>query len=172
METVKEQASVVSQLLFSAETGNIYKKALTRSWNILREIGVLLWLIICLTFVGGEWFYRTAVGLGRSTRAWYVGLSEKSPSAEPQSMTSTGEALLSSVKSGTAYLLGQARQQLGMPKPETTPATPPTVATTTAAGPPAPVPSTSVSSPPTAIVTPSSIAPAAEPPVEDANDLT
>ncbi|MGB3200945.1 MAG: hypothetical protein WBA99_08580, partial [Nodosilinea sp.] len=89
MDTIKEQANVVSQLLFSADTGNIYKKALSRTWEILREAGVLLWLVICLTFVGAEWFYRTAVGLGRSTRAWYTGLSEKDPTAEAQPITST-----------------------------------------------------------------------------------
>ncbi|PSR17689.1 hypothetical protein C8255_11385, partial [filamentous cyanobacterium CCP3] len=65
MDKIKEQANVVSQLLFSAETSDIYKKTLTRTWDILREVGILLWLVICLTFVGGEWFYRTAVGLGQ-----------------------------------------------------------------------------------------------------------
>jgi hypothetical protein len=121
MDKIKEQARVVSQLLFSTDTGDIYKKALTRTWDILREVGILLWLVICLTFVGGEWFYRTAVGLGRSTRAWYIGLSEKDPSTEAQSMTSTGEALLDTVQTGTAYLLAQARKQLGIPEPEPKP---------------------------------------------------
>ena len=79
MDKIKEQATIVSQLLFSGDTGEIYTKTLTRTWDILREIGLLLWLVICLTFVGGEWFYRTAVGLGRSARTWYIGLSEKEP---------------------------------------------------------------------------------------------
>ncbi|MEO1068101.1 MAG: hypothetical protein AAFW95_03155 [Cyanobacteria bacterium J06638_6] len=128
MDKIKEQASVVSQLLFSADTGDIYKKTLLRTWDILREVAILLWLVICLTFVGGEWFYRTAVGLGRSTRTWYIGLSEKDSSAEPASMASTGQALLDTVQSSTSYLLSQARQQLGIPEPEPKPpvaATPP-----------------------------------------------
>ncbi len=121
MDKIKEQANIVSQLLFTGDTGEIYAKTLSRTWDILREIGILLWLVICLTFVGGEWFYRTAVGLGRSTRTWYIGLSEKSPTTEPQSMTSTGQALFDTLQTSTAYLLAQARQQLGIPEPEPKP---------------------------------------------------
>ncbi|WOD38547.1 hypothetical protein [Nodosilinea sp. E11] len=155
MDTIKDQANVVSQLLFSADTGNIYKKTLTRTWDILREVGVLLWLVLCLIFVGGEWFYRTAVGLGRSTRAWYIGLSEKDSSVEAEPITSTGQALLETVQTGTAYLLSQARQQLGLPEPEpqpelqipespapsppVTPPVPTPVEPPTPSGPPAPV---------------------------------
>lgn len=169
MDKIKEQANVVSQLLFAGDTGEIYTKTLTRTWDILREIGILLWLVICLTFVGGEWFYRTAVGLGRSARAWYIGLSEKSPDTEAQSITSTGEALLDTVKSGTTYLLNQARQQLGIPEPEpltpSAPATPPTPAEPPSpSGPPAPVePPISTEAPtPTATIFPAA---------EDEDDL-
>lgn len=125
MNKIKEQANIVSQLVFSGETGDIYKKMLTRTWDILRETGILIWLVVCLTFVGGEWFYRSSVGLGRNARAWYTSLSEKSSTTEGQSMEATGEALLSTVKSSTHYLLSQARKQLGLPEPEpTTPAAP------------------------------------------------
>ncbi|WP_052049990.1 hypothetical protein [Leptolyngbya sp. KIOST-1] len=159
MDKIKEQANVVTQLLFAADTGDLYKKTLARTWDILREIGILLWLVICLTFVGGEWFYRTAVGLGRSTRAWYTHLSEKDPAAESQPITSTGQALLDTVKSGTSYLLAQARQQLGIPAPEPlVPAAPP--APTTSVAPPAPAEPATPSGPPA----PVEPAPPTEPP--------
>jgi hypothetical protein len=138
MDKVKEQASIVSQLLFSAETSAIYAKTLARTWDILREVGVLLWLVLCLTLVGGEWFYRTAVNLGRSTRVWYTSLSEKSIDAEAQSMTTTGQALLDVVQSGTGKLLSQARQQLGIAEP----APKPVASAPTAPQPPSPPPFT------------------------------
>lgn len=172
MDKIKEQANIVSQLLFSTETGDIYTKTLTRTWDILREVGVLLWLVICLTFVGGEWFYRTSVSLGRSARTWYSGLSEKGPDVEPQSIASTGEALLDTVKSGTTYLLNQARQQLGIPEPEPI-APPPAAATPPSAtpvdppspsGPPAPAEPSIPNEPATPTAT---ILPAAE----DEDDL-
>ncbi|QQE64980.1 hypothetical protein GFS31_16650 [Leptolyngbya sp. BL0902] len=115
MDKIKEQANVVGQLVFSGETGEIYKKMLTRTWEILRATGLLLWLVICLTFVGGEWFYRNSISLGSRTRVWYTNFSTKSADAEPLSMETTGAALLDTIKSGSAYLLSQARQQLGLP---------------------------------------------------------
>ncbi|MFZ4675198.1 MAG: hypothetical protein ACOYM4_05785 [Nodosilinea sp.] len=135
MDKIKDQANIVSQLLFANDTGDIYKKTLTRTWDILREVGILLWLVLCLTFVGGEWFYRTSVGLGRSTRAWYTELSQKDSSVEAQPITSTGQALFDTVKSKTSYLLAQARQQLGLPEPPP----PDPVAATPAPKPVAPV---------------------------------
>ena len=172
MDKIKEQANIVSQLLLASDTGEIYTKTLTRTWDILREIGILLWLVICLTFVGGEWFYRTAVSLGRSTRTWYNSLGEKGPDVEPQSIASTGEALLDTVKSGTTYLLNQARQQLGIPAPE--PITPP--ASPAKSPSPTPVDPPSASGPPTTVEPSISTEPATPtatilPEAEDEDDL-
>lgn len=172
MDKIKEQANVVSQLVFSGETGEIYTKMLTRTWEILRATGLLLWLVICLTFVGGEWFYRNSVSLGRSARGWYTNFSTKSAEAKPLSVEATGEALLGTLKSGATYLLSQARQQLGLP--ESTPTTPavsaPQAAPTTPATPPtAPAPPPVSSAPaPTMASSPS---PVAEPPAP-ANPMT
>ena len=118
MDKIKQQANTVSQLVFSAETGEAYKKTLSLTWDILRETGILIWLVICLTFVGGEWFYRNSVQLGRNTRDWYNNLGTKAEGSETQSAASTGEALLTSVQSGTSFLLSRARQQLGISEPE------------------------------------------------------
>ncbi|NJL46061.1 MAG: hypothetical protein HC922_10850 [Leptolyngbyaceae cyanobacterium SM2_3_12] len=168
MDKIKAQASTVSQVLLSAETGRIYKQALTRTWDIIRETSLLLWLVICLTFVGGEWLYRTAVKLGRNTRAWYSDLGKESavatPGGEPQTMGSTGQALLDTVQSGTAYLLNQARQQLGIKPSE---AVPPASASTSA---PVPTPApTSTAAPETKVVSAPSMptTPAAEPSAKD-----
>lgn len=149
MDKIKEQANAVGQLVFSSETGDLYKRTLTRTWDIIRETALLLWLVVCLTVVGGEWFYRTSVGLGRSARDWYTTFSEKSTATtEAQPLGSTGEALLGMVKSSTSNLISQARKQIGLPAPEPTapaaatpkPAAPP--AAPPAAAPPAAAPST------------------------------
>jgi hypothetical protein len=121
MDKIKQQANTVSQLVFSADTRDTYQKTLGLTWDILRETGILIWLVICLAFVGGEWFYRNSVRLGRNTRLWYNTLGEKADGSEAQSAASTGEALLGSVKSGSAYLLSRAREQLGLPEPEPMP---------------------------------------------------
>jgi hypothetical protein len=158
MDKIKQQANTVSQLVFSADTGETYKRTLILTWDILRETGVLIWLVICLSFVGGEWFYRTSVSLGRSARAWYNDLGKKAEGSEAEAAASTGEALLTSVQSGTTYLLSRARQQLGIPEPEVVPpaSAPPTAASTPKGS--GSTPSVTASSPATPVSTPADAA--------------
>lgn len=152
MEKIKGQAAKVSELIFAADTGETYKKTITLTWAILRETGILLWLAICLIFVGAEWFWQKSVMLGQSTRTWYEGLKEPSDE-EPKSATEMGQSALAAVGTGAETLLYQAKKQLGIeaeppaPKPkqakvEATPApapappkpvAPPVSTTTTAA---------------------------------------
>lgn len=169
MDKIKEQANVVSQLVFAGETGEIYKKMFSRTWDILRETGLLIWLVVCLTFVGGEWFYRNSVNLGRSARVWYTNFSTKTAEAEAPSMEATGEALLGTLKSGTASLLTLARQQLGLPEPEPTAppvASAPKPVAPAPAAPPAPVAPPVVEPP-----APTPFTPPAAPAAADEDDL-
>jgi hypothetical protein len=170
MDKIKQQANTVSQLVFSAETGEAYKKTLGLTWDILRETGILIWLVICLVFVGGEWFYRTSVVLGRNTRLWYEGLGEKAAGSEAESAASTGEALLTSVKSGTTYLLSRARQQLGMPEPEPMADSPAPQPKPTASEPVAPAPATSEPTPAATAATAATVTTTPEPSKDTTED--
>ena len=113
MEKIKIQANKVGELVFSADTGVTYKKAFVLTWNILRETGLLLWLVICFVFVGGEWFWKTSLDLGRKTRVWYEGL-QTSTTEEPKSATAMGQSALTALGSSTETLLYKAKKQLGM----------------------------------------------------------
>lgn len=124
MEKIKGQANKVGELIFASETGATYKRTLTLTWDILRETGVLLWLVICLVFVGAEWFWKNSISLGRSSRSWYEGLKE--PSAEePKSATAMGQSALTALGTGAETLLYNAKKQLGLdaqpPTPKSTP---------------------------------------------------
>lgn len=113
MGKIKDQTNTVRQLLFSADTAATYQKALTLTWDILRETGILIWLILCLTVVGAEWFWKTAIRLGYRGRSWYEDL--KTPaSEEPKSASAIGQSILGSLGSSTETLLYQAKQQLGI----------------------------------------------------------
>ncbi|MDA0866914.1 MAG: hypothetical protein O2890_10945, partial [Cyanobacteria bacterium] len=110
MDTIKVQASKVSQLIFATDTVGAYQKALSLTWNILRETALLVWLVICLVFVGGEWLWNTAIDLGRKGRAWYESLSAEKPEAgEAQSLETIGKSVLSAGESGAAFLLYRAK---------------------------------------------------------------
>lgn len=123
MEKIKGQAGKVGELIFAAETGATYKKTITLTWSILRETGVLLWLVVCLVFVGAEWFWQKSILLGQSARAWYEGL-QASSETESKSATEIGQSALSAVGTGAGTLLYQAKKQLGIdaeppaPKPQ------------------------------------------------------
>ena len=139
MDKIKEQANRVFELVFTGDTAQVYQRTLTRSWDILRETGILIWLVICLIFVGGDWFYRNSVQLGSQTRAWYQQVTESSGASgegPSPSVGSTGQALLDSLKSGALYLLAQARQQLGITAPTAAPPTPPSDLTPEVPSPP------------------------------------
>ncbi|HEY9879547.1 MAG TPA: hypothetical protein V6D29_13910 [Leptolyngbyaceae cyanobacterium] len=168
MDRIKDQSNRVSQLVFAPETGATYKKTLTLTWDILRETGLLVWLVICLVFVGTDWFWNNSIRLGRNARAWYDGLGEKSESSE-QSLAEKSQSLLEVGKSGAAYLLAQARQQLGMPQPQPDVAVTPAAPKVAAAPAPTPVPaSTSVPIPKPIGEAPSSTVPTVvDTPVED-----
>jgi hypothetical protein len=158
MDKIKAQAGKVGQLVFAGETSSTYGKALTLTWDILRETALLVWLVVCLVFVGGEWFWHTAIGLGAKARAWYEGLSQTDDSGEAKSFTDMGQSLLTAGENGATFLLYQAKKQLGLDAEPPTPKTPAkkpapaapapaAPAPTPAAAPPAPAPA--ATSPPT-----------------------
>jgi hypothetical protein len=144
MDTIKVQASKVSQLIFATDTAGTYQKALSLTWDILRETALLIWLAICLVVVGGEWLWNTAIELGQKGRAWYESLSAKpAEPEEPQSFESISKSVLSAGESGAAFLLHRAKRQLGMdaepPAPKATQPEPPVTPSTAPVTPPAAV---------------------------------
>jgi hypothetical protein len=151
MDTIKVQANKVSQLIFASDTGSTYQKALTLTWDILRETALLIWLVICLIFVGAEWLWNTAIDLGQKVRAWYESLGEKKAEpGEPQSFESISKSVLSAGESGAAFLLYRAKQQLGI---DAEPPAPKTVKKPEASKPVAPPAPVATSTPVTPTVT-------------------
>ncbi|MEB3269579.1 MAG: hypothetical protein VKJ09_13630 [Leptolyngbya sp.] len=165
MDKIKAQAGKVGQLVFAADTGSTYQKALVRTWEILRETALLVWLAICLVFVGGEWLWYTAIGLGSKARTWYEGLSQ-SNSSEEKSFSEMGQSLLTAGENGAAFLLYQAKKQLGIDAEPPTPKAPPAKPT------PSPAPVAAEPPAPKAAPAPPAAAPAADDAdeVDDADD--
>ncbi len=127
MDKIKNQASKVGQIIFAAETGAAYQKTLSLTWVILQETALLIWLVVCLFFVGAEWFWKTAIALGQRAKVAYTGLMQ--PSTEAKSFESISKSLLTAGENSAAFLLYQAKQQLGIdaeaPTPKTATAPPP-----------------------------------------------
>lgn len=171
MDKIKAQAGKVGQLVFAGDTSSTYGKALTLTWDILRETALLVWLVVCLVFVGGEWFWHIAMGLGAKARTWYDGLSQTDNSSEEKSFTEMGQSLMTAGENGAAFLLYQAKKQLGIDAEPPTPKTPPKKPAPAASVPAAPAPTPAATTPaPTPTVTSPPVTPAVDAEEEDDAD--
>ncbi len=120
MDRIQAQSSKLWDLLFSNETAATYQESLNLTGTILTELAQLIWLVICSVFVFGAWFGDASVRTGQGIRSWIERQSSGASSATDVKPVAAGKSLLDTGRSGAAYLLAQARQQLGLdPNPAT-----------------------------------------------------
>ena len=147
---IQSQADKVWQLVKDPATGATYTKTVSTTWLILKETGYLLWLVVCLTLVFGDWIWHTGYRTGWSTREWINNFEKPSTDRVAQD---AGQGLLEASKAAFTSAIATAKNQLGIenqpepllasepPTPKPTPAPTPTPA-------PAPVPDLKPSTPP------------------------
>lgn len=115
MDRIQIQASKLWDLLFADETAETYQTTLNLTGTLIKETAQLIWLIICSVFVFGAWFSDTSVKTGKGIRTWIDQQgSETSAPADQTSIADTSKNLLDTGRTGIAYLLNQAREQLGI----------------------------------------------------------
>lgn len=114
---VTVQANKVWQLLTAPTTASAYRQAVDVTWTILRETAQLLWLVLCLVLVAGDWFWKQSIAAGRSTRDWVDNLN-----AEPTTTTDPGQKaaqvwqnLVAFSQTTSQSMIVKARQQLDLP---------------------------------------------------------
>ncbi|MGG6294754.1 hypothetical protein ACQ4M4_10040 [Leptolyngbya sp. AN02str] len=111
---ISNQASKVWNTLTDPETAKTYGQTGKLTWNIIQEVGLLLWLVLCLTLVLFDWFWKNSIRLGSNTRNWIENIEK--PSTD-RIASETGKTLASAFSNGAAFALAQAREQLGLPQP-------------------------------------------------------
>ena len=111
MDRIQAQAAKLWRLLFSSDTVATYQKTLIRTWEILKESALLVWLIFCLVFVLVDWVWRSSAQLAAGWKTWYSNLEEPSVNTF---LSATGKAVLSAGESSVDYVLSQAKGQLGI----------------------------------------------------------
>lgn len=138
MDRIQTQASALWEIIFSEETAAIYQKAFNLTGTILKEAAQLVWLVICSFFVFGAWVGDTSVKAGKNIRTWVDQQgSAGSPPTSSTSMAEKGKSLLDTGRTGIAYLLNQARTQVGM-EPTSAPTIAPAASTPPQPAPPQP----------------------------------
>lgn len=119
MNKLKTQANKLWQLIFDPSTAATYQQTLGTTWAILRETGLLIWLVVCLVLVLGDWFWQASYATGQNTRTWVNNMqtSAQEPIADASSgdvLGKTGKSLLSAGRSSLAATLAAAKEQLGI----------------------------------------------------------
>ncbi|MDX2229624.1 MAG: hypothetical protein NW220_08300 [Leptolyngbyaceae cyanobacterium bins.349] len=120
MDKIKAQADKLWQLISNPSTGDAYKQTLALTWTILKETGLLLWLVICLVLVLGDWFWKYSFQAGQNTRNWVNELQTQSTTPTESSgdfWSQTGKSLLAAGQNSVNAALNTARGQLGIEAP-------------------------------------------------------
>jgi hypothetical protein len=145
---IQTQANKVWQTITAPDTAATYQKAGTRTWSILKETSYLLWLVLCLGLVGGEWIWKTGYKTGWDVREWVNNLDKPKEArfavdATTDSTVSAGMSIGESLRGAVMGAIATAKNQLGIE--QTTASTPPAEPPTSTA---------SVNSPTSTISTP------------------
>lgn len=110
---IQLQAGRLWQSLSSPETRQSYQSAGAATWAILKESGLLLWLMACLVLVILDWGTGAAIAAGRSSREAIAQLGQVKPDA---AIANTKQSLLSAGRNSVTGALAQARAQIGLPQ--------------------------------------------------------
>ena len=115
---LSEQASELWKTISSPQTAETYQNTLSITWQILKRLGLTIWLALCLVLVGADWVTGTALSGGKSMRAWV----EKLKNSDSEQLTAmTSEQMLTIGKQGLANAVVNARKQLGLSEQTVTP---------------------------------------------------
>ncbi|MBE9177841.1 hypothetical protein IQ268_04495 [Oculatella sp. LEGE 06141] len=118
---ISSQAAQLWRTISAQETGHTYQQTLAVTWTILKETVVLVWLVMCLAVVAVDWFWNGSIAAGQQARTWFNHFEQP----DTRLMASeAGRAVLSAGKSGVAFTLSQAREQLGLPDKKAAPMLP------------------------------------------------
>lgn len=108
---IRSQAAKVWQLITNPDTIATYGQTLRLTWLLVKEVGRLLWLIICAVLVGIAWLLGTSLWAGKAFRE----LTEKfnEPSSEPL-LNQVGKGIVAASKTSVNLALTTAMEQLGI----------------------------------------------------------
>lgn len=110
-QQIQTQAAKLWQTVQDPETAETYRKTGLVTWTLIKETGYLLWLVVCLVLVLGEWIWKSGYRAGWNFRDWINSLER--PTTD-RLLSETGKSLLTAGKTGVAIALSTAKDQLGI----------------------------------------------------------
>jgi hypothetical protein len=134
-----DQVTVWWKTVTDKDSLGTYQKTVQTTWNILRETGKLLWLVLCLGLVLVTWIWTSSKTSSQRFQAWYESIPE--PKTE-NAWAEASQFLVSAGRTTATNMMAQARAQLGLPAPQATPVIKTVAAAPTPAAPAPPAPET------------------------------
>jgi hypothetical protein len=111
------QLTKLQQLLAAPSTAEAYRQVITVTYNLFKEVLVLAWLTLCLGLVLFDWIGSSAIATGQR----FKDLLNTFKEVNSEDLASkTGKSILSAGKTGLAYSVAQAREQLGLSEKQPT----------------------------------------------------
>jgi hypothetical protein len=116
---VLSQAAKLREILANPQTATTYRQAGTLTWSIIRETGLLVWLVICLVLVAGEWLVKNTNQVVDSVQTWLETSDQPQPDAAASKSTEerfseTSKTVLEASKTGLTKAVALAKSQLGI----------------------------------------------------------
>jgi hypothetical protein len=113
-----DQVTVWWKTVSDKDSLGTFQKTILFIWNIVRETGKLLWLVLCLGLVLGTWIWTSSKTSSQKLQAWYESIPE--PKSE-HVWAEVSQFLASAGRTTATSMMTQAREQLGLSAEALTP---------------------------------------------------
>ncbi|MEO0377512.1 MAG: hypothetical protein AAF329_23510 [Cyanobacteria bacterium P01_A01_bin.17] len=108
---IKDKATDWWQLISGEDTAKVYQDFFKRTWTILKETALLLWLLLCGVLVSVEWIWNSSSRVTESVSD----LAKSNNNPESNTMSEAGTKLWTGIQKGASGSIAKAREQLQMP---------------------------------------------------------
>ncbi|OLP17288.1 hypothetical protein BST81_15840 [Leptolyngbya sp. 'hensonii'] len=108
---IQPQIAKVWQSLTDPSVLDTYRQTVAVTWKLLKELVLLVWLLLCLVLVLGDWFWANSILAGRNFRDW---LNSRKEVDSQELASNAGKALLNAGVSSVFSIMATARNQVGL----------------------------------------------------------
>ena len=108
---IQQQATKVWQAASEPGVIGAYTQALTLTWNLIKEVAILVWLVLCLVLVAGDWLWINGKAAISNLQTWFSRMKEVETT---EVASDAGKVLANVSKQGATAIVSYAKTQLGL----------------------------------------------------------
>ncbi|MGV0024903.1 hypothetical protein [Phormidesmis priestleyi] len=109
------QLKKLRQIAFTRETALTFTQSIYLLFTLLKEALVFLWFALCYGLIAFNWLATKALHSGQRAKNWFSALSEtKRDKSTAEVVAETGKLIVMGSKAAIAYIMTQAKKQVGL----------------------------------------------------------